>query len=81
MKEADVEKAENILKIVGIYETNGFENGLKLKTARFNHSCWPNAVQIIDTDEIRATYDIKEGQEITINYRYIFKGLSNSERF
>jgi len=62
-------EAENILEIIGIYETNGFENGLKLKTSRFNHSCWPNAVQIADTNEIRATYDIKEGQEITINYR------------
>ena len=64
-------EAENILEIIGIYETNGFENGLKLKTSRFNHSCWPNAVQIADTNEIRATYDIREGQEITINYRYI----------
>ena len=63
-------EAENILEIIGIYETNGFENGLKLKTSRFNHSCWPNAVQIADTNEIRATYDIREGQEITINYRY-----------
>ena len=64
--DADAGKAENILKIIGIYETNSFGNGLKLKTSRFNHSCWPNAVQI--SNEVRATYNIKEGQEITINY-------------
>ena len=67
--EADADKAENILKIIGIYETNGFDNGLKIKTSRFNHSCWPNAtISFRNNDEVRATYDIKKGQEITINY-------------
>ena len=65
--EADAVRAENILKIIGIYETNRFENGLKIKTSRFNHSCWPNAIHR-NNDEVRATYDIKKGQEITINY-------------
>ena len=73
--EADADKAENIQKIIGIYETNSFDNGLKIKTSRFNHSCWPNAVQINERNEVRATYNIKEGQEITINY------LENSRLF
>ena len=64
--EADAVKAENILKIIGIYKTNAFENGLKIKTSRFNHSCWPNA--FFNSSGVRATYDIEEGQEITINY-------------
>ena len=37
-------------------------------TAMLNHSCFPNAVWEGEKG-IWATYDIKEGQEITINYR------------
>jgi len=69
MMEVDQDKADEILQIVGIYETNGFEDGLKIKTSRLNHSCFPNAVTMIERNELRATYDIKEGEEITINYR------------
>lgn len=68
--EKDGEKAAKILKIVGIYQTNKFEDGLRIKTSRFNHSCFPNATTILENSgEIRAVYDIKEGQEITIKYQ------------
>ena len=60
------------MKVIGIYDTNSFEGGLRLKTSRFNHSCWPNAYVGIE-NEIRATYNIKVGQEITINYRLHIK--------
>ena len=70
MMEGDAEKSKKVLKIIGIYETNSFEEGLRLKTSRFNHSCWPNAYVHIE-HEIRATNDIKVGQEIIINYRLI----------
>jgi len=67
--EKDQQKAEKILKILGIYRTNQFEDGFRIKTSRFNHSCSPNA--LIDPQnraEIYATYDIAEGAEITISY-------------
>ena len=70
--EKDSKKAEELLKIVCIYRTNAFNNGLSIKTSRFNHSCQPNAAR---TDEIRAISDIEEGQEITISYirsKYLF---------
>ena len=70
--EGDTEKAVKALKVIGIYDTNSFEGGLRLKTSRFNHSCWPNAYVGIE-NEIRATYNIKVGQEITINYRLHIK--------
>jgi len=66
--EKDQYKADKMLKIVGICEENSFEFGTKITTSRFNHSCSPNAAQIGIGDGIRATYDIKEDQEITINY-------------
>merc|ERR1711874_589364 len=65
--ETDQDKTEKILKIVVIYLTNTFDGGLCIKSSRLNHSCFPNAV--IGGSEIWATYDIKEGQEITINYQ------------
>ena len=47
--EGDTEKAVKVLKVIGIYDTNSFEGGLRLKTWRFNHSCWPNAMPILNT--------------------------------
>ena len=37
-------KAEKMLKIFNIYETNSFATGVCLKLSRFNHSCRPNAM-------------------------------------
>ena len=47
--EGDTEKTVKVLKVIGIYDTNSFEGGLRLKTWRFNHSCWPNAIPILNT--------------------------------
>jgi len=75
MVERDQDK---ILKIVGIHLTNTFADGVKIKTSRFNHSCFPNAV-LLEKVKLRATYDIKEGQEITINYRGGFMTMRKRE--
>ena len=39
----EAKKVERILKIYNIYESNCFDDGLSIKTSRFNHSCQPNA--------------------------------------
>jgi len=72
-EEKDKQKAEKILKIYGIFRTNKFVNGVKIKTSRFNHSCSPNATASYAAgskccEGIYATYDIKEGTEITFMY-------------
>jgi len=68
-EENDKQKAEKILKIYGIYRTNKFQDGVRIKTSRFNHSCFPNATtHLLRFAGIYATYDIKEGAEITISY-------------
>merc|ERR1712212_487369 len=69
--EEDPIKALEMLKIIGIYETNAFEDGVRITTSRINYSCFPNAFCKFDQNGamIRAIYDIKEGQEITFNYQ------------
>ena len=72
--EQDSEKAKTILKICCIYSTNNFENGLKIKTSRFNHSCHPNAdsIQMFNGQyQVRAIGNIKAGEEISTNYMKI----------
>jgi len=66
--ESDPKKAEKVLKIVCIYQTNAYDDGLRIKTARINHSCQPNAIPSLEVNEIRAISDIEAGQEITISY-------------
>ena len=61
-------KAQKLLKIVCIYQTNAYDDGLRIQTARINHSCQPNVVPLLEINEIRAISDIKVGQEITISY-------------
>ena len=67
--EKDSTKAEKILQIVCIYESNLFGNGIRIKIARLNHSCHPNATDIKRNYELRAISDIGPGEEIAINYR------------
>ena len=67
--EKDSTKAEKILQIVSIYESNLFGNGIRIKIARLNHSCHPNATDIKRNYELRAISDIEPGEEIAINYR------------
>ena len=60
--EKDPEKVERILKVCNIFATNTFCR-VGFKTARFNHSCRPNAFLIMESgqNQIRAIKDIKEG--------------------
>jgi len=58
-----------MLKIVCIYLTNQFEEGVRIKVSRLNHSCQPNARILPENGEVRAISDIKPGQEVTISYR------------
>ena len=67
--EKDATKAEKILQIVCIYESNLFGNGIRIRIARLNHSCHPNATDIKRNYELRAISDIEPGEEIAINYR------------
>ena len=82
--EDDTKKAEKIFKIVGIYYSNYLSDGLKIKRARFNHSCRPNTFQQPRTNEIRVVSNIEPGQEITINYterqKLLFNMLSKETR-
>ena len=72
--DSDPIESEKILQIYEIYRTNGFSEGVKIKTSRFNHSCRPNAnsfvmlPNITGLAEIRAITDIKANDEITISY-------------
>ena len=66
--DCDGKKADEILKIIGIYAGNNFENGLSIQISRFNHSCKPNAVNS-EFNEVWAVCNIKAGQEITISYK------------
>ena len=85
--ERDPEKAEKILKICNIYNTNQFSDGVAgsgvaIKTARFNHSCQPNATALImanGQNQIRAVKDIKAGEEINICYLGGFNTLRNKK--
>ena len=61
--ESDLKKAEKMLKIICIYQTNAYDDGLRIKTARINHSCQPNAVALLEINEVRAISDIKVGPE------------------
>ena len=70
----DGKKADEILKIIGIFIANNYENSLSIQISRFNHSCKPNAVNSANAvnsefNEVRAIRNIKAGQEITISYK------------
>ena len=59
------ERRKAILKIIGIYATNCFENGVCIKMARFNHSCRSNAEhrwnEKTESREIRVVTKINKG--------------------
>ena len=77
--EQDPEKAEEILKICGIYSTNSFEDGVCFKISRFNHSCQPNAdlLNVNGQGQVRAIRNIKAGKEINLSYLGKFSGFRN----
>jgi len=64
--------SDMVLNIIGIYDTNCFQKGVGIRTARFNHSCCSNAEAIWNEEEnvreIRAITRIYPGDEISINY-------------
>ena len=73
LKSSDILQKKGIdtelaLQIYGIYQTNSFSAGLAIKVSRFNHSCVANAglqyVKDRTHSEIRATSDIKAGEEV-----------------
>ena len=72
--EQDDVKAEKILQILNICETNGFDSKLKTDLSCFNHSDRPNAKVICagsnkthDPWKITTDKPIKNGEEITIS--------------
>ena len=77
--EQDPEKAEEILKICGIYSTNSFEDGVCFEISRFNHSCQPNAdlINVNGQGQVRAIRNIKTGKEINLSYLGKFAGFRN----
>ena len=78
----DAEKMKKIHKVYNIYISNRFENGVCIKSSRFNHSCRVNAnyVCINGQQQIGSISDIKKGEEITISYQDEFKyGMRNRE--
>ena len=61
------------LKIVQIYKTNNFQDGVGFQASRFTHSCCPNALLITNNQgscDIEAQFSIKAGEEITLNYAF-----------
>ena len=64
----DGKKANEILKIIGIYVGNNFETGLSIQISRFIHSCKPNAFNS-EFNEVWAVCNIKADHEITISYK------------
>ena len=64
----DGKKADEILKIIGIFIANNYENSLSIQISRFNHSCKPNAIHS-EFNEVWAVCNIKAGQEITTSYK------------
>jgi len=64
--------SEKDRKVLNIYETNSFTNGVFLKMSRFNHACNPNAEYFwndeTDFRDLRAIKAIKIGDEITYSY-------------
>ena len=79
--EQDPEKAEEILKIVGIYFANTFGSYVCFKVSRFNHSCQPNAtvIEMSDQKQLRAIGKIKAGKEINLNYLGEFDKFSTDK--
>ena len=84
--EEDKKKVDEIFKIVSIYLSNSLRDGLKIKRARFNHSCRPNTFQHIPehgSNEIWVVSNIEPGQEITVDYsrgKLLFIMLSKEMR-
>jgi len=72
---------EYFSKIVSIFQTNAFNNGLWLELARVNHSCDPNAEVVWDEDcgtrRLVVVREITQGEEITHSYLHTVMDRNN----
>ena len=75
---------EDAVKVCQVVNTNAFDNGVCLKISRFNHSCFANAEHFwnedLKTRDVRAIKNIKEGEEICLNYQASSSYLTRAER-
>ena len=66
--EVKQKRFQRFVDIIGIYDTNCFENGLGIKAARFNHSCCSNANAYWNKEDnktqIRVVSKIKAGHTV-----------------
>ena len=67
-------------KIIGIYNTNSVESGVCRVLSRVNHSCLASAELVsnpeLETQDLRAVRQIKQGEEVTANYADLEDGLN-----
>ena len=78
------ERIEVGQELMGIYETNCFENGVGIQASRFNHSCCSNAEhhwnEKTNSREFRVISKVNPGDEITVNYAMPFTMKSFKKR-
>ena len=69
-------------KIIGIYNTNSVESGVCRLLSRINHSYLPSAELVtnpeLETQDLRAVRQMREGEEITANYADLEDGLNQA---
>ena len=69
-------------KIIGIYNTNSVESGVCRVLSRVNHSCLASAELVsnpeLETQDLRAVRQIKQGEEVTANYADLEDGLNQA---
>ena len=75
---------EEAIAVCQRVNTNAFDNGVCLNISRFNHSCLANAEHFwnddLETRDVRAIKNIKEGEEIFLNYQASSSYLTRAER-
>ena len=75
---------EEAIAVCQIVNTNAFDNGVCLNISRFKHSCLANAEYVwnddLETRDVRAIKNIKEGEEICLNYQATSSYLTRAER-
>ena len=69
--EKDSGKAGEIFQICCVYVSYRMNDGFRIKSSSFKHSCQPNAATVQKPNsphQVRAIANIKEGQEISLNW-------------
>lgn len=71
-------------KLVAIYRTNAFSDGLYPSLARVNHSCWPNCevVRVAGGTArgLVVVQEVGEGQELTHSYLHTLEGRNSRHK-